>query len=384
MEFQYLPYNRKPLKAVVHGQFHVLAAKVNARMELLGEEKLLPGGKAAAVVATARPIAVAAGDPFVIRGYGIFTTIGGGRVLHPMLSGEKDFFLSGEALRVLAGKDLKAKIDLYIKGQDAKGVSRTELSGIFNEIGVQIDKCIGDLKKDRVLYEDEGGRLYHRDLVLALRREIVTILASYHQRNDLRLGMGREELFQKTASSPELFQLVLNRMLEEGQIETADELVMVKDFNVTGKNDVHMLFVRIEEMYRQYGLQPDTTAEMAEHIKVDRKRFQEAIYTLVRSGHLIRICKDFYLHPEHLERGSGPICGDFLQNTPFDAPGCPGTLRHFPNINHSIMEYLDRDKNLPSGRGREKNAHRRRLPVRSAKQSKMSHDRRSALITQDL
>ncbi|MCK9391847.1 MAG: hypothetical protein M0Q01_09855 [Syntrophales bacterium] len=72
------------MKPIAHGQFHALAAKVNARIELLTEEKLLPGEKAAAIVTTVNPVVVTWGNPFVIRGYGMFTTIGG-RILHPAL-----------------------------------------------------------------------------------------------------------------------------------------------------------------------------------------------------------------------------------------------------------------------------------------------------------
>jgi selenocysteine-specific elongation factor len=76
----------------------------------------------------------------------------------------------------------------------------------------------------------------------------------------------------------------------------------VKDFNVTGQDDVNILFSRIEDMYRQYGLQPDTPAAGAEGLKVDKKKFQEVLDSLTRSGRLVRICTDHYLHPEHLER----------------------------------------------------------------------------------
>jgi len=353
VEFHYLPYNKKPLKPLVHGQFHALAAKVNARMELWGEEKLLPGAKAAAVVTTARPIAVAAGDPFVMRGYGMFTTIGGGRILYPLLPEEGDFFLDRESLRILTGDDLKEKIDLCLRERGEKGIARTDLCGIFNESDDRIDKCILALRKDGTLYEDSGGRLYAREPVLALRQEIGATLAAYHRRNYLRWGMGREELFRKTKSSPELFQLVLNMMLKEGRIETTGELVKAKDFNVTGQDDVNILFTRIEDLYRQYGLQPDTPAAGVESLKVDKKKFQEVLDSLTRSGRLVRICTDHYLHPEHLERVRAALEVFFAKHDILSPPDVRALFGLSRKYIIPLLEYFDGIKftvRTPEGR----------------------------------
>ena len=353
VEYQCLPGNKNPLKPVVQGRFLCLAAKVNARMELLGKEKPLPGSKAVAVVTTARPIAVAAGDRFVMRGYDMFSTIGGGRVLYPTLTGENNFFLSSESLRILTGENLKEKINLCVRGHGARGFRRNDLRGVFNETGAGIDKCLRELKKDKALYEDDGGRLYHRDAVLALRREIGATLAAYHRRNYLRLGMGREELFRKTAAAPELFQLVLNVMLEEGRIDATGELVMVKDFKVARQDDANILLVRIEDMYRRYGLQPDKPAAGAENLNMDRKKFQETLDTLARSGRLVRISTDHYLHPEHLERFRSALEGFFEKNavlTPPDVRDLFGISRRYII---PLMEYLDGIKftfRTPEGR----------------------------------
>ena len=62
---------------------HLGAAHVLARVALLEEETLAPGGTALAQVITAEPIGALAGDAFIVRDASGLRTLGGGRVLDP-------------------------------------------------------------------------------------------------------------------------------------------------------------------------------------------------------------------------------------------------------------------------------------------------------------
>ncbi|MCK9391852.1 MAG: selenocysteine-specific translation elongation factor [Syntrophales bacterium] len=353
VEFHYLPYNRKPLKTLSHGQFHVLAAKVNARMELLSEEKLLPGEKAAAIVTTVNPVVVTWGDPFVIRGYGMFTTIGGGRILHPALPEDGMENLSEDFIQTLTAGNLREKIILFVRERGDKGLRRSSLSGILNENEDEIGKQVGALKKAAFLYEDDGARLFHRKPVLALRRIIGAIIAEFHQQYDLRTGMGKEELFRKTAAAPGLFQLTLALMIREGQVETTADLVKAKDFNFAGKGAANLLFAQVEDLIRQYGLQPEAPTAGAKKLNLEKKKFMDVLDSLTRSGRLIRVNADQYLHPEHLERARAALKGFFENHavlTPADARDLLGVSRKYLI---PLMEYLDGIKftaRTPEGR----------------------------------
>jgi len=353
VEFHYLPYNKKPMKPITHGQFHALAAKVNARIDLLSEEKLLPGEKAAAVVTTARPVVVAWGDPFVIRGYGMFTTIGGGRILHPALPGEGVENLSEDFIRTLSSGNLREKVTLFVREGGDKGIRRSSLSGILNENEEEIGKQVGTLKKAALLYEDDSTRLFHRDPVLALRQVIGVMIAEFHRQYFLRTGMGKEELFRKTAAAPGLFQLVLALMIQEGQIEMMGDLVKAKDFNVAGKGAANLLFAQVEDLIHQYGLQPEVPTAGAKKLNLEKKKFMDALDSLTRSGRLIRVSADQYLHPEHVEWVRFKLKAFFENHavlTPADVRDLFGLSRKYfiP-----LMEYLDGIKytaRTPEGR----------------------------------
>lgn len=117
---RYLPYNEKPMKSRINCRFHVLTSRVSAEIFLLNRERLMPGEKGFAMVRLSNPIIVSYGDPFVIRGYGIYTTMGGGGVLNPALSSFNKSHLTEEYLSILAKGEQKQLIQFSQKKRKQK------------------------------------------------------------------------------------------------------------------------------------------------------------------------------------------------------------------------------------------------------------------------
>ena len=75
-----LPRERKPVSQWMPVRLHHAAAEVGARVVLLGDEPIAPGGEALVQLVLERPIAAAAGDRFVLRDTTAQRTIGGGKL----------------------------------------------------------------------------------------------------------------------------------------------------------------------------------------------------------------------------------------------------------------------------------------------------------------
>jgi len=299
VEFHYLAYNKKPLKPVSHGQFHVLAAKVNAEMEILQEESMEPGANGIAVVRTAQPVSVACGDPFVIRGYGLFTTIGGGRILHPAFSYEYGEYLE-EYIRTLSTGPLAERIALFVR-ESGRGIRLPALCGILNEAEALIAENVCALKRDNILLEDHGLRLFHRERVAVMQRAIGRVIRDYHKEHSLRQGIGKEELLNKTGAAPEIFNLALDLLMKDGRLEVHGDSVKAKGFDIADESGDGMLLARIEKVFLGYGLRPDFPDDAAKKMGLDKKSLMEALVALTRSGRLVRLSEEYFLHPRHIE-----------------------------------------------------------------------------------
>jgi selenocysteine-specific elongation factor len=351
VEFNYLHYNKRPLRQVSHGQFHVLAAKVDAEMELLQEEELPPGARTVAVVKTAQPVSVACGDSFVVRGYGLFTTIGGGRILHPAFSYDKGEYLE-EYIRTLSTGSIADRIALFVR-DSSEGIRMPALCGILNEAEDRIAENVSALKRENVLLEDDGRRLFHRRQIDALQRCIGRTVRGYHGKHDLRMGMGKEELLRKTRANPEMFDLALSLLGTNGFLEIEGDFIRWKGFAITDESSEGMLLASVEKAFLQYGLKADFPDDAAKSIGLSKKRLMEALNTLTKSGRLVRLSEEYFLHPEHIE-----TVKDFLKSFFKDhSVLTPQDIRERFDITRKyiipMLEYLDGAKvtvRTPEGR----------------------------------
>lgn len=300
-EFHYLSYNKKPLKSPFFGQCHLLAAKVNAEIQLWPDAQLPPGGRTFAVVKTSQPVIVACEDRFVVRGYGPFTTIGGGRVLHPALPKGYRKHLTDDYLLTLSSGATVEKILLFVKENGESGVSLPHLCSVLNEAESKMLKAIASLKKSATLYEDHAQHLFHREPVFALQQRIRELLDEWHVRNPLRMGIGKEELFRKNDVAPRFFQMVLAMMTENGQVEVMGDLVKKKGFGIAGESDAGLTLTHVENALRDAGLKTEGPVELAKKMGMELKKVQAALDLLTRSGKIVRINEDYYLHRDWIE-----------------------------------------------------------------------------------
>lgn len=353
VELHYLPYNKKPLNPLSHGQFHVLAAKVSGRIQLIPEQKLPPGEKSLAVVTTVKPVVAAWGDAFVIRGYGTFTTIGGGRILHPHLQETAAGDISEFSVRSLRSENLMQRILFFIEERDTDGLIRSKLCGMLNESEQKTHEVIESLKKQNLLCEDDEQRLYHSDALQALKKRLGLTIAEFHRQHPLRAGMGKEELLQKSSSRSGLFHLTLERMLREDLLNISGDLISAKHFSVTERAEASLLFDRIETLFRRYGLKPESLSEALRTLDLDQRTFRAGLDYLARSGRLVRIKENYYLHQDVLDQVRAGLRMFFQTRTHLTPPD----LRDLFGLSRKhmipLLEYLDSIKfTLRSAEGR--------------------------------
>lgn len=88
-ELRVLPGEPKPIGQWFPVRLHHAAAEVGARIVLLGDEPIAPGGTAKVQIVMESPIAAAAGDAYVVRDTSAQRTIGGGRFIDLRAPGRK-------------------------------------------------------------------------------------------------------------------------------------------------------------------------------------------------------------------------------------------------------------------------------------------------------
>ncbi len=183
----------KPVGQWFPVRFHTAATEVGARIVLLGDEPISPGGEAFVQLVLEQPVAAAAGDRFVVRDTSAQRTVGGGRLVD---------------LRAPARKR-RTPERLAQLGALAQTDAEAALAGLLAIPPHLAD--FGEFARDRALGEAQVERLAER-LRLAriaagarivamtgtererLEQRLLELLDDYHRDNPDLPGIGLERL----------------------------------------------------------------------------------------------------------------------------------------------------------------------------------------------
>lgn len=339
IEFHYLPYNEKPLKSRFKCQFHLFTSHVNAEVYLLNKDKLMPNETAYALVKLEKPVIVSYGDSYVIRGYGIYTTIGGGKVLNPYIPTFERHYYSENYLDVISSSNMEKVISIFVLENEDKGINLESLVGLVKVNIYKLKDIVEGLKKNGVLVEDDKKKLYHRDIVDNYKHKIIEIISKFHIDNPIKIGINKDELCAKIGCSETIFPLLIKTLLDDKKINLKGELI--SDVNFKTQEAAVGIFQKIEEVYDNYGLSPEDLETVAKLLNFDLKKLKEAIFTLIKQGRMQKISENYFITTNTLQVTKSKLV-DFFSKKPILTPQ---DMRDLFGISRKyiipLLEFLD-------------------------------------------
>jgi selenocysteine-specific elongation factor len=168
-----------------------------ARMILLDRDELAPGEECCIQLVLETPLAVVAGDRFVIRSCSPVTTIGGGVIVDPLPAKHKRS--SAAVLRefgILAGGDDEERMTVILGRAGIGGITENLLVVRTGIRGRELRRRLEGMfsAKRAVLVDRDEMRVLSYPVYEAFQAGILEELRGYHERNPLREGLSREEL----------------------------------------------------------------------------------------------------------------------------------------------------------------------------------------------
>jgi selenocysteine-specific elongation factor len=181
-----LPSEPRPIGQWMPVRLHHAAAEIGARIVLLGDKSIEPGGEAIVQLVLERPAAAAAGDRFVLRDTSAQRTIGGGRFLDlraPERMAQLQALLAPDpeqALVALLDRP-PGYVDLTAFARD-HALASTELTAMASRISlVQIAAPKAILALSPATW-------------LRFKHDLMTTLEKFHSENPDLAGIGLEQL----------------------------------------------------------------------------------------------------------------------------------------------------------------------------------------------
>ncbi len=339
-----LPEMARPLKHRAPIRLHTGTAEVMGRVLLLDRDELKPGEEAYCQVRLERPLAVMAGDRYVLRSYSPVTTIAGGTIVHPHPGRHKRRQPQVIAdLAALHRGTAAERVAVIARLAGLGGIAPAELPRLVSLPPKELDKLLAEMLSARSLVriDKESGRMLASQALQELTAAAGSLLKEFHRANPLKAGMSREEFKRRLLprGQAKLFAHLLRVMEGEGLLKVEKDLLRLPGHRVRLADDDVRLRAYLEKAYRQGGLTPPTFKEAA--AGQDQAAVREMIALLVSQGVLIKAKEGLYFHRDALTEAEAKLVAHLKEHQRIDA----ATFKEMTGLSRKflipLLEYFD-------------------------------------------
>jgi selenocysteine-specific elongation factor len=330
----------KPLKDRARVHLHAYTFETIATVALVGQKQVLPGETALARLRLAQPTLLLPKDRFIMRQFSPVVTIGGGVVLDgspisrmPGLEAFLSTLVEGNP-----GTILRARIARRSHG----GISITELTAESGWPRPLIETHLAALIRDAEIFRI-GDRLVHLPALEALKRSIVSTVASFHEKNPLVGGISKEELRDHAQASSEVFAAALEMLVRERKLEVAGEIVHLPGRGVVMKDEEAESREIIERAFASTGLKVPALKDVLAGLKVDKARAQKIVTLLLRDKILVKISEDLVFHRDALLDLRKCMSSEKAKSPKIDVARFKDMTGVSRKYAIPLLEYLDRE-----------------------------------------
>jgi len=347
--FKYLPGARFKIKDRSLVRFHIQTAQILSRLILLGKKVVEPGESVYARIYLESPIAAMSGDRFVIRSYSPVTTIGGGKILDPLVIKKRQPSQTLLAeLELLDKGDERERTTVIMERAGLDGISDYSLSLRTGITYTKQKKILDEMlsKKEAILIEKEHHKVMSPKVYKDFQERILLEAKKYHQRFPLRVGFSKEELRASTGAfiDQNLFNKAVRDIERDSEFVIEKDKIRIKDHKVDLKGNLEELRSEIEDIYREAGLTPPSTKDVLSRFTDRRREAINILSLLFNDKILVKINEEMHFHRGAIE-GLEKRYRNFLEEK---GESSPATFRDLTGLSRKytipLMEYFDKTK----------------------------------------
>ncbi len=291
---------------------------------LLDGQPLQAGQTALAQIRLDAPMAVAAGEGFVVRGSRVDPrfgqTLGGGRVLHPQPRRHKlNDSIVLEALLRLAQPDAEAQVLGAVALAQGRGVADDELLRICTAPPAQVQKALKGLAERKQLQRLGAPPrwLQPRD-VQTLSQTVLNAVRQFHAAQPTRPGAEVADLHRQWAPwlDPSAFAQVCALIVRQGLLTAAGTGLAVPGF-VAKIAASPELTARLEGLLAAQGLATETPAHLAEILGTEPRAVLLGLQAAQAAGRVVRVTEDYWVMAAVAQEARERVLAAFVEATGF-------------------------------------------------------------------
>lgn len=329
-----------PLKSRSLVHFHTGTAEMTGRVVLYESDALKPGTRGYGQFRFKEPLAVMAGDRFIIRRFSPLVTIGGGTILDTSPRRRKKEEKRDE-LTLLDSGTLQQRLLVKILHSGLSGMTQADIERWINVEVPEIQRTIEALLRDGAVIRCEGC-LISREVFDAFAGKAMAELGAFHKSNPLKQGMPKESLKALFDTlEPRLFDALL-KLVKEIVVER--DHLRLQTFAISLSDDKKAVKERILKVLEQSEFQPSSRDELARSVSIKPQEAGELLRIMTSEHSLVRINDSLYIPKSRFDVMMDRLSTFFStkkEMTVGEFRDMLGTSRKFAL---PFLEYLDSNK----------------------------------------
>jgi len=319
--------------------FHTAANHVTARIALLEERRIEPGGMGLAQVVLDEAINVCVGDRFVIRDQAALMTLGGGSVIDPW--------------SVKRGRARQDRLD-YLRQVDPDSAFNTLQQMIGNlATGVDLDRFakafnLSDAERQRIIEQVDCRKLGENHVIgepqfKAARDTLAAQLDHWHQANPGKPGMPINQISQLNRRWPGLLtELLVADMRELGELHQDGNIFCLDGYGLRLSSLEQQIFASIKPLLEDEPVKPPVLHDLAKAVDQPPKDLEKILNQVVKAGQLVRPVKNRYFLPEAMKELKGYLAQAADEQGQFTVKQYRDVAGTGRNLAIEVLEYFDR------------------------------------------
>lgn len=336
------PLTQRERIRLYHGTSEILA-----RVVMLDNDMLKPGGTSFVQFRLEAPIAARRGDKYVIRTYSPMHTIGGGTIIEPNPKRHKvhDKKVIDELLVRENGDPLDI-VDETVKKNSKSFPAREDIIRLSGKGISNLDDILKELIDSGKIAAISAGdeTVYiHRSYIDDVKDKSKMLLQEFHRKNSLKYGMQKEEykikIFGKTIKQ-KVFDEIL-KILGKDLISFDLNLVWLKDFKVVFNKKQDLLKNEIYKIYGDARFQPARPDDVIKQFSRDEADAKAVFAALVDMKMLIKINDEIYITKTNLETAKENLISYIEKNKQITAGEFRDLIGASRKYAVPVLEYFD-------------------------------------------
>jgi len=333
----------KALKERVRVHFHSYTMETVAELSLYGAKQLVPGQNAFAQVRLASPALLLPGDRFIVRQFSPVVTIGGGVVLDAAPIVRKKKSNAGALLETFSSQNAAMILQARVAQRGRDGAT---LASLISETGwpkATIENHLfPTIQRSQIIRV--GDHLIDSVAFDAAKQAALETITTFHSKNPLVQGIGREQLREHLGVPEAVFAFLLESLASNKRLEFAGELVRLPGQGIVMKGEESESRKVIEAAFQSAGLKVPFLQDVLAGLKVDKARAQKIVTLMLRDKILVKISEDLVFHHTalaNLKRTIGAMKATTPKIDVAQFKDLTGASRKYAI---PLLEYLDRER----------------------------------------